>query len=161
KVEPLAEVPPLPKRRIVIVPKIEPSPPARAPRKRTLPKGQIFDPKGGLTDQGVTQVRAKTGNRNLTPGQANMEAAGDPAVLEHLVKEHFRRAVNRGEISGKVVAGGKNMREYARELSIKDPKGTLNLDQSTQEFLKQPENVRLREELIRRLTMLRDELGMP
>jgi hypothetical protein len=105
------EVPPPepapPKRRRLVQAPPQPAPPPKPERVRTPPKGEVFAAGGGLTKQGVTVVREMRGKRNLTPGEANMELAGSPAVLERVVKEHFQRAINRGEIPGRLIAGGR------------------------------------------------------
>jgi hypothetical protein len=146
-------------KQVYIRPSV-PEPPPGKMRAPYRPKGEVYAPRGGLTDQGVTQVREQQGNRNLSPGQANLKAASDSDVLEHLVKEHFRRAINRGEISGRLVSGHKmNIRAYAEELSQRAD--APSLDEATRNFIDRPENERLRNELVNRLVRLRNALRMP
>jgi hypothetical protein len=143
-----------------------PSPPAPAPKPpRAKPRapdtGPIFAPEGGLTKYGVTQVRSLRGNANLTVDEANLKAASHPGVLEHLVREHYRRAINRGEIRGRFVSGYKmNIRRFAEALPGRAANAPA-FNEATRDFINRPENAALRNQLINRLSQLRDALGMP
>jgi hypothetical protein len=116
-----------------------------------------------LTEQGAKHVNRMSRFRGRTLSVDEASAAlSDPAVHEHVVKEHVRRQVNRGEATGRVISGGATdmtIRQYAQQL----PRGNnpLDLNQATVEFLNRPENQTLRQRMIDRLTALRDELNMP
>jgi hypothetical protein len=150
--------PPTKRRRIITSAK--PAKPARPKRAKSLPKGEVFDAEGGVTKQGLTQVRKMRRYRNADLNQANLAVSSDPQALENLTREHFRRKVNRDELSGKVISGG-NIRTYAEKLAIQNPTGALDLDQATVEFLEMPENKSLKDVLLQRLKNLREALGMP
>jgi hypothetical protein len=147
-----------PKRRYVPSPPPKPPKPPRKRRPRSLPKGEIFGSDGRLTKQGVSRVRRFKRYRKATEDEANL-AVKDPDVLEGLTREHYKRMVNRGEITGKVLPPKKNIREYAKVLPNEGPGRAPNLDQATIEFLRS--NPKLMDELTTRLKDLRDTLGMP
>jgi Domain of unknown function (DUF4157) len=147
-----------PKRKIIVAPAPKPAPsPKPAPKPRARAKGELFDEDGKLTSQGVTQVKRATRNKNLTADEAEMQLRGNPRVLEHVVKEHFRRAAARGEVPGRVVVRN-NVRGYAKDLP---QTGNLNLDQGVITFLNRAENSGLRSALHERLRTLRKELKVP
>ena len=147
-----------PRRRIVTVAPAPAPQPAR-PRAPHRARGEIFGPEG-LTDQGVTQVRQQQGDRNLSKDAANLLGVSNPKVHEHLVKEHYRRAINRGEIPGRVVSGNEmNMRRFLEEIPQRNADGPP-LDEPTRDFIDRQENAALRSELVSRLTRLRGALGM-
>ena len=144
-------------RRIYVPSPPVPEPPAARTRARSSPKGAVFSPEGGVTKQGVTVVRGTPGNANVTADQANLKAGGDPNVHEALVKEHFRRSINRGEIQGKLLSGYKmNIRGYADAIPSRAADAPA-LDEATRTFIDRPENAALRNELVR----LRNVLHMP
>ncbi|MEJ8837988.1 eCIS core domain-containing protein [Ramlibacter sp. AN1133] len=148
-------------KRIYVPSAPVPAPPPTPTRTRSMPKGEVFAPEGGVTKQGATVVRRAAGNTDLTIDQANLKAGGDPNVHEALVKEHFRRSINRGEIPGRLVSGHKmNIRGYAEAIPERaaDPP---SLDEATRDFIDRPENSTLRNELVDRLIRLRNALRMP
>ena len=153
-------LPPRVPRRIIVAPARLPEPPPAKTRAPYRPKGEVFASEGGLTSQGVTQVREHQGDRSISKDEANLRAVSNTSVHEHLVKEHFRRAINRGEITGRVVSGHEmNMQTFIEAIPQRDPKGP-KLDEATRNFINRPENARLRDQLLNRLGRLRGALGM-
>ena len=157
--EPEAAPPRKGKRTYVASPPPKPARPAKPRKAKTPPKGELFDPDGGLTSQGVTQVRKMKRFKNATPDQANEAVKSDAGALENIVREHFRRAINRKEFQGKLISGG-NIRTYAQKLGGDVLLRPLDLEEATVDFLQEKRNANLRRLLVEKLTVLRDDLGM-
>jgi hypothetical protein len=153
-------IPPRTPKRIRVPSAPVPEPPPTKTRAPYRPKGDVFAPEGGLTEQGVTQVREQQGDRNISKDEANLLAVSKTSVHEHLVKEHLRRAINRGEMTGRVVSGHEmDMRGFIEEIPQRAANAPKS-DEATRDFINRPENARLRDQLLNRLRRLRGALGM-